>query len=109
MVFQERMRTKFLIFVSSDHRTHHTVINAVAAKAMRIANIIHRTFITGAQKLLWPAFQSCVNPLLMYRLPVWTHCAQHHNTVLEPVQRQCTKSIRCMHNLPYTELTLKKS
>ena len=76
---------------------------AVATKAMRTANVIRRCFCTGAPKLLWPAFQSYVSPLLMYCSPVWTPNNQRDIAILERVQRRFTKSIRGMRDLSYTE------
>jgi hypothetical protein len=89
--------------VRSSNSSYSDQCQAVAAKAARTANIIRRAFCTGDPKLLWPAYQIYVSPVLMYCSPIWSPNMQHDVTALERVQRRFTKSIRGLHELSYTD------
>ena len=53
---------------------------AVDSKANRIADAIRHVFLNSSPKLLWPAFQSYVLPILMYGSSVW------NNTLVKDTQ-----------------------
>ena len=76
---------------------------AVASKASRIAGAIHHVFLNSSLKLLRPAFQSYVLPILMNGSPVWNPTLVKDTQCIESMQRRFTKRLRGFSALSYVD------
>jgi hypothetical protein len=74
---------------------------AVVSKASRAAGAIRRAFQLRSPKLLWPAFQSYVIPILMYASAAWNPYLAKDCNALEAVQRRFTKRIHGLEHMSY--------
>ena len=76
---------------------------AVASKANSIAGAILHIFLNSSPKLLWPAFQSFVLPILMYGSSLWNPTLVKDTQCIERVQRRFTKRLRGFSALSYAD------
>ena len=75
----------------------------LVARACRAAGFIRRTFRIHTKKLLWPAFQYYVLPILMYAFQLWSPSKLKDIRLIEAVQRRFTKCICELRGLSYEE------
>ena len=75
----------------------------LVARACRAAGFIRRTFRIHAKKLLWPAFQYYVLPILMYASQLWSPNKLKDIRLIEAVQRRFIKCIYELRGLSYEE------
>jgi hypothetical protein len=88
------------VFISNDlsNKVH---CNNIVAKASRIANMIHRCFISKDIELRVKAFKTYVRPILEYSSVVWNPHLVSDIQKIENVQRRFTKRLLFKSNLPY--------
>ena len=79
-----------VFFVKSNVTLHYQNLVATACRA---AGFIRRTFQIHTKKLLWPAFQYYVLPILMYASQLWSPSKLKDIRLIEAVQRRFTKCI----------------
>jgi exonuclease III len=82
------------------YSTHY--INLVN-KARKIGGAIRHTFLKSNKKLLWPAFETYVIPILMYCCQAWNTNKISDIKLIESVQRRFTKGIFEVKHLSYLD------
>ena len=92
------------IGVIIDNRLKFDVhINHIVSRAHRIANLIHKCFVSKHLPTLTLAFTTYVRPLLEYATCVWSPHSVGLVKKIESVQRRFSKRFACCSNLAYCE------
>ena len=86
--------------VTVDYSLHY---QNLVTRACRAAGFIRRTFRINTKKLLWPAFQYYVLPILMYVSQLWSPSMLKDIRLIEAAQRRFTKCIYELRGLCYEE------
>ena len=73
----------------------------IAAKAHKLASLIHRCFVSRNTDLLVRDFKVYVRPLLEYNSVIWSPSTIQYIEAIERVQRRFTKRLHGLHSLPY--------
>ena len=102
-VLQTFETVKDLGIIRSASGSYSDHVRAVANKASRVAGAIRHAFFNSSPKLVWPAFQSYVLPILMYASPVWNPTLIKDIQYMERVQRRFTKRLRGFSALSYAD------
>lgn len=95
----DEMKDLGVVRSSSGHYVGHC--QAVVSKASKAAGAIRRAFQLRSPKLLWPAFQAYVTPILMYASAAWHPYLAKDINAIEAVQRRFTKRIHGLENMSY--------
>jgi len=82
-------------------------INQIVTRAHRLANLIHKCFVSKDPPTLVHAFTSYVRPLLEYASCVWSPYTVGLVNKVESVQRRFTKRFVCCYGLTYSQRLTK--
>ena len=82
-------------------------INHVVTRANRVANLIHKCFVSKDPTTLVKAFTTYVRPIIEYASCIWSPHAVGLTKKIESVQRRFTKRLLCCGNLTYSERLAK--
>lgn len=80
------------VYISSDLSWNIQCANTVS-KASKVANLIHRCFISKNIDLKVRAFKTYVRPILEYATPVWNPHSKFNIESIEKIQRKFTKRL----------------
>ena len=98
---------KDLGVIVDNHLKFDAHVHHIVARAHRLANLIHKCFVSKDVYTLMRAFTTYVRPLLEYASCVWSPCYIGLVTKIESVQRRFTKRFLCCSNLTYSERLAK--
>jgi hypothetical protein len=90
------------VYMSSDSK-FSVQYEKVVSKAAKAAYAIRRIFKSRQQRLMWPAFQAYILPIITYCSPVWNPNLQRDIDLVKRVQRSFTKAIRGFKDKSYSD------
>jgi len=95
------METKDLGILVDDQLTFGNHIRGVVGKAKQRIYLLFKCFKSRNVQLLMKAYITYILPIFDYGSPVWSPCKLGDIDLLENVQRNFTKRLQGMHDLPY--------
>jgi hypothetical protein len=94
---------KDLGILVDDHLSFNQHIVSIVAKAKQRIYLLFKCFSSRNISLLVNAYSSYILPILDYCSPVWSPYKLSDIDLLESVQRQFTKNLVGLHEIPYAE------
>ena len=81
----------------------HKHINCIVTKARQRLGVLYRGFVTRNPNFMRKSYITYIRPLLEYNSVVWNPYQVKYKNLIERVQRNFTRWIPALHDLPYSE------
>ena len=98
---------KDLGVLTDQHLKFEEHINHTVTRANRVANLIHKCFISKDLTTLMKAYTTYVRPIMEYASCIWSPHTVGLTKKIESVQRRFTKRLPCCCDLTYSERLAK--